>query len=59
MLADNPLVANKKKLVPSVTGVFKTTQNMYVYVETYELLATTYGADHGVRELLSRKIQIV
>jgi len=39
LLADNPLVANKKKLVPSVTGVFKTTQTMYVYVETYEPLA--------------------
>ena len=40
LLADNPLVANRKKLVPSVTGVFKTTQNMYVYVETYEPMAT-------------------
>jgi hypothetical protein len=40
LLADNPLVANKKKLVPSVTGVFKKTQEMYVYVETYEPLAS-------------------
>jgi hypothetical protein len=39
LLAENPLVANRKKLVPSVTGVFKVTQNMYVYVETYEPLA--------------------
>ena len=32
--------ANKQKLIPSVTRVFKKTQDMYVYVETYEPLAT-------------------
>jgi VWFA-related protein len=39
LLAANPLVVNKQKLIPSVTDVFKKTQDMYVYVETYEPLA--------------------
>jgi len=34
-------VQNKEKLIPSVTRVFKKTQEMYVYVEVYEPLATT------------------
>jgi len=41
LLAANPLVQNKQKIIPSVTGVFKKTQDMYVYVETYEPLAAT------------------
>jgi VWFA-related protein len=41
LLAENPLVANKEKLIPSVTRVFKKTQDMYVYVETYEPLAAS------------------
>ena len=41
LLAANPLVQNKEKLIPSVTRVFKKTQDMYVYVETYEPLAAT------------------
>jgi VWFA-related protein len=40
LLEENPLVANKEKLVPSVTRVFKKNQEMYVYVEVYEPLAT-------------------
>ena len=40
LLDENPLVQNKEKLVPSVTRVFKQTQDMYVYVEVYEPLAT-------------------
>jgi VWFA-related protein len=39
LLTANPLVVNKQKLIPSVTEVFKKTQDMYVYVETYEPLA--------------------
>ena len=41
LLTENPLVANKEKLIPSVTRVFKRTQDMYVYVETYEPLAAS------------------
>jgi VWFA-related protein len=41
LLSENPLVANKEKIIPSVTRVFKRTQDMYVYVETYEPLAAT------------------
>jgi hypothetical protein len=40
LLAENPLVVNKQKLIPSVTRVFKKSQDMFVYVETYEPLAT-------------------
>jgi VWFA-related protein len=41
LLVANPLVADKQKLIPSVTRVFKKSQDMYVYVETYEPLAAT------------------
>jgi VWFA-related protein len=41
LLDQNPLMQNKEKLVPSVTRVFKKNQEMYVYVEVYEPLATT------------------
>jgi VWFA-related protein len=37
----NPLVEDKQKLIPSVTRVFKKSQDLYVYVETYEPLAST------------------
>ena len=40
LLEDNPLVQNKEKLVPSVTRVFKQNQDLYVYAEVYEPLAT-------------------
>jgi VWFA-related protein len=40
LLDENPLVQNKEKLIPSVTRVFKKNQEMYVYVEVYEPLAT-------------------
>ena len=36
----NPLVQDKQKLIPSVTRVFKKSQDLYVYVETYEPLAS-------------------
>lgn len=41
LLGKNPLVTDKQKLIPSVTRVFKKSQDMYVYVETYEPLAAT------------------
>ena len=41
LLEENPLVQNKEKLIPSVTRVFKKNQEMYVYVEVYQPLATT------------------
>jgi hypothetical protein len=41
LLEENPLVQNKEKLIPSVTRVFKKNQEMYVYVEVYEPLATS------------------
>jgi hypothetical protein len=35
-VAANPLVQNGKKLVPSVTRVFSTSQEMYVYLQAYK-----------------------
>jgi VWFA-related protein len=40
LMTMNPLFQDGKKLVPSVTRVFKTNQEMYVYLEAYEPLAT-------------------
>lgn len=34
--APNPLVRNGKKLIPSVTRVFRSGQSMYVYLEAYQ-----------------------
>ncbi len=36
LLAANPLVQDGEKLVPSVTRVFRTDQQMYVYLEAYQ-----------------------
>jgi VWFA-related protein len=36
ILAQNPLVQDNTKLVPSVTRVFKKDQDMYVFLEAYE-----------------------
>jgi VWFA-related protein len=36
LLAANPLVKDGEKLVPSVTRVFRTDQEMYVYLEAYQ-----------------------
>lgn len=41
LLTLNPLFQDGKKLVPSVTRVFNKGQQMYVYLEAYEPLATT------------------
>jgi VWFA-related protein len=41
LLAENPLVQDNQKLIPSVTRVFKKSQDMYVYLETYEPAAET------------------
>jgi VWFA-related protein len=36
LIASNPLVQDNQKLVPSVTRVFRTDQEMYVYLEAYQ-----------------------
>jgi len=36
ILAAHPLIQDGVKLVPSVTRVFRTNQNLYVYLEAYE-----------------------
>ncbi len=41
LLATNPLIEGNKKLVPSVTNVFRKGQEMYVYLQAYEPLAQT------------------
>jgi len=39
--AANPLVLNGQKLIPSVTRVFSTSKDLYVYLQAYEQGATT------------------
>jgi VWFA-related protein len=39
LLETNPLIEGNKKLVPSVTNVFRKGQEMYVYLQAYEPLA--------------------
>ena len=41
LLAQNPLVQDNQKLVPSVTRVFKKDQDMYVFLEAYQPDAQT------------------
>ena len=41
LLAQNPLVQDNQKLVPSVTRVFKKEQDMYVFLEAYQPDAQT------------------
>jgi hypothetical protein len=41
LLASNPLVEDNKKLVPSVTNVFRKSQEMFVYLQAYEPAADT------------------
>ncbi|MCE5307167.1 MAG: VWA domain-containing protein [Acidobacteriales bacterium] len=36
----NPLVSNGRKLIPSVTRVFSTSRDMYVYLQAYQLGAS-------------------
>ncbi len=40
LIAANPLVQDNEKLVPSVTRVFRTGQDMYVFLEAYQPAAT-------------------
>jgi VWFA-related protein len=40
LLATNPLIEGNKKLVPSVTNVFRKGQELYVYLQAYEPAAT-------------------
>jgi VWFA-related protein len=41
ILSEHPLIQDGQKLVPSVTRVFRTDQEMYVYLEAYEPAAET------------------
>ena len=41
VLANHPLIQDGVKLIPSVTRVFRTDQNLYVYLEAYEPSAET------------------
>lgn len=41
LLASNPLVQGNRKLIPSVTRVFRREQEMFVYLETYQPGAQT------------------
>ena len=41
LLDANPLIEGGKRLVPSVTRVFKRDQEMYVYLQAYEPAAET------------------
>jgi VWFA-related protein len=41
VLAAHPLIQDGVKLIPSVTRVFRTDQNLYVYLEAYEPTAET------------------
>jgi len=41
ILAEHPLIQDGQKLVPSVTRVFRTDQEMYVYLEAYQPAAET------------------
>ena len=41
VLANHPLIQDGVKLVPSVTRVFRTDQNLYVYLEAYQPAAET------------------
>jgi hypothetical protein len=41
LLASNPLVEGNRKLIPSVTRVFRRDQEMFVYLETYQPGAQT------------------
>jgi hypothetical protein len=40
LIAANPLVQDNEKLVPSVTRVFRNSQDMYVFLEAYQPAAT-------------------
>ena len=41
MFAADPLVQENKRLIPSVTRVFRKDQDMYVYLEAYQPAAET------------------
>ena len=48
----NPLIYDGAKLMPSVTRVFSTSQDLYVYLQAYERGATDDAAAGRVRQLL-------
>ncbi len=45
-VAANPLVSNDLKLIPSVTRVFSTKGNLYVYLQAYDSSAKITAATH-------------
>ncbi len=51
----NPLVQNGQKLIPSVTRVFRQSQDMYVYLQAYEQGVTGRAAVSRVCKLLQRR----
>jgi VWFA-related protein len=53
MLAMHPLVDEGKKLIPSVTRVFRRDQNLYVYFEVYDPARTGEGGAVSVSANLS------
>lgn len=48
--AANPLVEDGQKLIPSVTRVFKTDKELYVFLQAYTAAATSPGSTATVRQ---------
>jgi len=67
LIAANPLVQDKQKLVPSVTRVFRQNEDMYVYLEAYQpnaektqfMVATVSFYRGGVKAFETAPLQIV
>jgi VWFA-related protein len=66
LIAANPLVQDKQKLVPSVTRVFRQNEDMYVYLEAYQpnaektqfMVATVSFYRGGVKAFETAPLQI-
>lgn len=53
LLASHPLVANGEKLVPSITRVYRTDQDLYMYVEVYDAAKGPQGGAPEIAASLS------
>ena len=53
LAAMHPLVSDGKKLVPSITRVFRKDQNLYVYFEVYDPTPAGNGANADLRATVS------
>lgn len=53
LIAQHPLVEGGKKLVPSITRVFRRDQNLYVYFEVYDAARSASGGAASVAANLS------